>query len=172
MSDQSGDVRYAPPQAQVADVASSFRASGQLATRWRRLGAYLIDVVIAVGILMLLDWFTPFGARAGRNDLGLWTPDWIAFAVECGIFLLLNGYLLTKHGQTLGKALLKIRIVRTNGNKVSAVRIIGLRYGLGMVSSAALLPALAYGVIDSLFIFRKSRRCLHDLIADTTVVNV
>ena len=80
-------------------------------------------------------------------------------------------WLLTARGQTLGKIVFDIRVVRTkdrlNGGfvanvllRVMAVALIGMIPYLG--------PLLA--VADILYIFRGDRRCLHDLIAGTCVV--
>jgi len=54
MSDQSGDARYAPPQAQVMMVEPELRLSGHLATRGRRLAATLIDGCLGAAIFGLL----------------------------------------------------------------------------------------------------------------------
>jgi hypothetical protein len=51
-----------------------------------------------------------------------------------------------------------------------AGRMLGLRYGLGWLIN--LVPGVGgiYSLVDALLIFRASRLCLHDQIADTHVV--
>ncbi|MBI2385787.1 MAG: RDD family protein [Elusimicrobia bacterium] len=75
--------------------------------------------------------------------------------------------LVSKHGQTLGKRFLGIRIVMKdtleNGGFVVNVLKRGLLNGL-----LSLIPG--YFLVDSLFIFREDRRCIHDLIAGTCVI--
>ena len=44
------------------------------------------------------------------------------------LYFLVNGYTLYRDGQFLGKKVLRIRIVRGNGEKATFGRILGLRY--------------------------------------------
>jgi len=164
----SQDGRYAPPQSHVEDVQADDRM-GQLAGRWTRLFAWIVDGVILSLATHLLASFSPLVDPAA-GAAGLWTVRFEEFGMEFVLFLLLNGYLLVTRGQTIGKALFKIRIVRPDGAPASAARVIGLRYGLDAVTGLTTGSLLIYAVIDGLFIFRESRRCLHDLIADTVVV--
>lgn len=87
------------------------------------------------------------------------------------IFLLLHGYLLATRGQTIGKMLLGVRIVDYNTDQLlSFGKLIGLR--VVPVWMVSLIP-FAGGclvLIDTLFIFGNERRCIHDLIAGTKVV--
>jgi uncharacterized RDD family membrane protein YckC len=86
------------------------------------------------------------------------------------LFMLVNGYFLRATGQTLGKKLIGIRIVLLDNTAPALVRIIFLRYA--PISAIALIPNVGglATLVDSLFIFGESRRCLHDLIAGTKVV--
>jgi uncharacterized RDD family membrane protein YckC len=76
--------------------------------------------------------------------------------------------LLTKDGQTVGKKVLGIRIVKMdtgeNGGFVPNVLLRLIVNGL-----IGVIPL--YGLVDILFIFRSVRRCIHDLIAGTQVVD-
>ena len=58
----------------------------------------------------------------------------------------------------------------SDGAAVPAGRLIGLRYGV--FSALNILPVFGQlvGVIDALCIFRSSRRCLHDNLANTVVI--
>jgi len=162
--------RYAPPQATVSDVAMS--ADGpQLASRGRRLGAVILDSIIlgvlGVGILSLLGR-SPFSPPAS-GMVGFVAGN---FVVGVIVFLAVNGYLLVKRGQTVAKSLLGLRIVRPDGEAVTAGRILGLRYGVGYLIGMVPFLGGIYGLIDALLIFRDTRRCLHDNIADTIVIRV
>lgn len=96
-----------------------------------------------------------------------------AVAVSFGLFCLLHGYLLSKYGQTIGKWLLDIKIVRTDGSQPSLGRLLGLRYlPLTLFALVPYVGAVVSGLIDPLLIFRSSRQCLHDTIADTVVHKV
>jgi uncharacterized RDD family membrane protein YckC len=87
-------------------------------------------------------------------------------------FLLIHGYLLKKHGQTVGKYLWGIRIADLNGNVPDIAKMLLLRYL--PISLAALIPLTGglLPLVDVLFIFRGDRRCIHDLLAGTKVVKV
>lgn len=87
--------------------------------------------------------------------------------------LLVQIIMVSMRGQTIGKRLLGIRIVRNrDGSNPGFVRawllrslVVGLIGALPMVGSV-------FTIVNYCFIFRADRRCLHDLIADTKVVKV
>jgi uncharacterized RDD family membrane protein YckC len=164
-----GDSRYAPPAANVADIAS--QQGVVLASRWRRLFAIWIDgfALYVLGVVL-----ARFGLPTVWSRVGPSLTNFVAFnplaLIDMLLFLLVNGYLLLARGQTVGKVALGVRIVRPDGSKVSAARILGLRYGVGFTANMIPVLGVLYGLIDCLMIFRKSRRCLHDEIADTIVV--
>jgi uncharacterized RDD family membrane protein YckC len=162
--------RYAPPSAEVADVAAS--GEPRLAGRGARLGGAIIDGVILLGLWWLVGLVTPWNifspqmAEAGMVALlGMQLLGLLLFA-------LVNGYLLMTRGQTVGKMLLGMRIVRPDGSAATPARVIGLRYAVGWLLSAVPVVGMVYALIDCLMIFRADRRCLHDLIADTIVVKI
>lgn len=87
------------------------------------------------------------------------------------VVIVINVVLLTVSGQSIGKRLLGIRIVRMDGSRASFGRIFFLRFFLVYV----IMGSVAWGLVqlvDALLIFRDSRRTLHDEIADTHVVEV
>jgi uncharacterized RDD family membrane protein YckC len=167
MASASEENRFAPPQAHVEDVAPA--GSAALAGRGARLVATLLDALIgglAFGLLTLVTPLT-WAPAPGANLVRLVIVNTIIGFI---IFLVLHGYLLATRGQTIGKALLKVRIVRSDGSQASLPRLIGLRYLPTMAISMIPLLGGLYALLDCLLIFRESRRCLHDNIADTIVV--
>ena len=91
-------------------------------------------------------------------------------------YLLVNGWLLYSRGQTLGKLMTKIQIVSANSGEVApfwkliVIRawffaLLYLPLGYSFVGLFALVP-----VIDHAFALRSDRRCLHDLLCGTRVV--
>ena len=144
-----------------------------LAGRGRRLGAYLIDLIIA-GIVLVILAVLNIGISfedVARDPMTqqMSTAGGIAYLV---IFMVINGYLLVTKGQTLGKLALDIRIVDAASNgAATAVKILGLRYVLVMLVGAIPIIGGLLGIIDFLFIFREDRRCVHDLIAGTKGVS-
>jgi len=159
--------RFAPPRAHVEDVEAG---SAQLATRGARLGAAIIDVMVNMAFFVALAVLTPFNLFKIAQGNPSTTTLLTAFVAGFGWFLVVHGYLLAKRGQTVGKAALGLRIVRTNGEQASFGRLIGLRYSIGALLAAIPFLGRLYGLVDALLIFRASRRCLHDLIADTIVI--
>lgn len=167
---------YAPPRATVLDIADP-NASVVPADRGTRLVATILDgIVIAVMVYMpfmiAFIFATAIGA-AGAN--GLRVRDGVGplfFAVSSLGFV---GFIawcwltikyVRSNGQTIGKKILGIKVVRTDGSPISLGRIFWLRNVVnGLIS---IIPL--YGIIDALFIFGESRQCVHDKIADTFVV--
>jgi uncharacterized RDD family membrane protein YckC len=67
--------------------------------------------------------------------------------------------------------LLGIKIVHTDGSKIPLARILGLRWlPIAVLGFLPYFVGQIIPVIDVLFIFRESRKCLHDEIADTIVI--
>lgn len=144
------------------------------ASRLIRLAAVVIDIVLfyAIGYLSI-------GVAYLLGDIERYN---IVGYVFVGSILATQVKLLTTHGQTIGKTLLHIMIVKRstwqNGGFFTNVIF---RYGIflvGMLSTYLIVqvsPPLAFIMsmlfnVDALFIFRKDKRCLHDLIAGTEVV--
>ena len=159
---------YAPPEAHVDDV----RAEGEieLADRGTRLGAAIIDGLIYMVLYFFMVMFVMGMSfmELGAVSMG---KQVLLQIMGIGIYLGLNGYWLAKNGQSIAKKLLDIKIVRTDGSAAGLPRIVGLR--LLPMWLAAMVPyfgPLVVTLVDPLLIFRESRKCLHDTIADTIVV--
>jgi uncharacterized RDD family membrane protein YckC len=168
---------YAAPDAVVADIPVA-GAGPVLAERGTRLKASIVDSLLTVlpllvlGIVaafvvpgMDLQWLQPY-RRAG-GYLGQVIPTLLVFIT----FVILNARLLAHEGQTLGKRWAGIRIVRSDGTRATLSWLILRRQLPQLVLN--LIPVVnVIAVIDPLLIFRTSRKCLHDNIADTIVVKV
>lgn len=76
---------------------------------------------------------------------------------------------IVRSGQTIGKRLMKIKIIRQDGSPVDFVYGVALR-NWPISIGAQVIPAL--GLIDALIIFTEQRRCLHDMLASTDVIQV
>jgi len=87
------------------------------------------------------------------------------------MFLIINGWILYKHGQTIGKKILNIKIVDLNDNLPEMFASYGLRYFIPALFQ--LIPFIGWIIpfIDVLFIFGKNRRCIHDYLAGTKVIS-
>lgn len=164
--------------------------TSELASRTRRLVATLIDMVLVPTLSVALVLVT--GATEDAEDyLSLAGLALSILGLSIIAYLLLNGISLWRHGQTLGKRLLKIALAQPNkmdtgsGNtKVPALwRLVCLRALffpiLFFIPFLVLAPPFtafwiisAIACVDQLFIFTKNRRTLHDLLSGTIVVKV
>ena len=163
---------YAPPRATVLDIADP-NASVVPADRGTRLVATILDgIVIAVMVYLPFMVAAVMVGAIGRatgigNDVGplflvIGSLGIVGFIVWCWLTI----KYVRSNGQTIGKKILGIKVVRTDGSAISLGRIFWLRNVVnGLIS---IIPL--YGIIDALFIFGESRQCVHDKIADTFVV--
>ena len=73
-------------------------------------------------------------------------------------------------GQTLGKRWLRLRVVLYDGSPAGFVRGVALRSWV--FGAPSFIPSVGGLLLlaDLLHVFRSDRRCLHDLVAGTTVV--
>lgn len=158
---------YAPPEAQLA-IRGAAVPRADLASRGTRLGAKLIDgVVLGVVVFAVVMAGTAGGASPdGQFGGSMMAVMVLAFALVLG----LQAWLLHRHGQTIGKKLLGIRIVRGDLSRCGLRRIVFLR--VLPFSLVGLIPLIgpAVGLVDALMIFGDDHRTLHDRVADTVVV--
>lgn len=147
---------YAAPRAVVEDQTDG---AAPLAERSDRLSASIVDVLI-YGVAWAPALLYP---KIGGFIL--------AGVLFLGI-LIWNCMLLANHGQTVGKKVKNIRIVRTDGTDAGFVRAFFYRAVPAWVLGA--IPAVGplLGLVNVLFIFRDDRRCVHDMIADTKVIAI
>jgi uncharacterized RDD family membrane protein YckC len=163
---------YAAPAARVEDFHDDQLV---LADRVMRLVAVIVDLAILMGLVavfaVIAAIMLPVMQKSAQG--GDETAMIVFGVIGGGIFLTLliyNMVLIHRYGQTIGKRIFKIRIVRTDGSPCSLLRYIFARWL--PVSLLSGIPFLGYIVqlVDPLMIFRSDQRCLHDLIADTIVV--
>lgn len=128
-----------------------------------RCGALCIDYILLVAVPIITLFFGVFwgGAVNSRTGGVSNSTGWLLAALLC----LTNFFILPSvGGQTIGKMLTGIRIVKMNGTSVSFGTIL-LRHLLGYLLTAATL-----GLGFFLAIFNRNARTLHDLVAGTVVV--
>ena len=161
---------YQAPAATVVDPLSRDDLFAlPLASRGSRLVANILDSLSAFAAVFLGILPVSIATAASRDEEAPLAGCLLASLLLLAL-LAVNLYLLAKNGQTLGKKLLGIRIVRLGGEKASIWRLLFVRYLVQNGISAVPIVGPIFGLVDILFIFREDRRCLHDLAADTTVV--
>lgn len=150
-----------------------------IAARRHRLAAFLIDTIIFYGAT---SPFYLFGEPAETSDESLLDtllnpyagdPDWPIAVV---FTVLLTAYYWVQHalwGQTVGKRLCRLKVVAGATGQSPSPRQAGIR--------ALIYPALTWApylgvvltLVDLLWIFGDpKRRCLHDVVAGTVVVDL
>lgn len=157
---------YAAPSVSPAqDQDHSVRAD-----RGMRLLARLIDgglYLLCMAPLFVAVAIDPNSERPSPLQMGIMSLG-LLFALALFAY---NLVLLAQSGQTLGKRWLKIKIVRLDGSPASLGRILGLRMiVMGLIESVPCLGAL-FSLANALWIFGDESRCLHDLLADTKVID-
>lgn len=125
----------------VSDAAASAPAPGEAEAAAGALGATIILASLVLSVV-----FSVIG--------------WL-------LFLMVNGYFLIKRGQTIGKLVVGAKIVDVDSNIPGFTNVAVLRYLVPTL--LAQLPF--FGLIDALLIFGQERRCVHDYLAGTYVVN-
>jgi uncharacterized RDD family membrane protein YckC len=166
-----------PPVPAASGVLSGTRV---LAGWWSRVGAALIDGwIVGLGSIVLLIALTaPFGIGffADENVGVVSIIVGFMFATLCVTivaFLYAPAMMARTNGQTLGRMVLGIRVVRAKGQPMT--------FGWAMLREVA-VKALLFGIASSLTfglaslldvlwpLWDEENRALHDFIVDTRVI--
>lgn len=146
----------------------------QLASRGKRLAAAVVDVFIFFPLVLLIA--QPLGLinisdPAKMQGFNL-DQTMQLFIIGQVLFLLVQGYLLHTQGQTIGKKLLKIRIVSLDDELLGIGQLYFVRYlTFSLIAQIPIIGAFI-SMVNVLFIFGQDRRCLHDRLAGTKVIEV
>lgn len=151
-------------------ISSSFFANGGPASPWSRLVAQILNSLgfglYVFGSAMVVAVLASFLLDTTIHDDRVRTYAGAGVVLGGFYWVVSNLSQLASTGQSLGKKWMGIRIVRSNGEEASLIRLVFARwlptYALGAI------PLL--GLIDSIFVLLPERRALHDRIADTAVV--
>ncbi|WP_395339467.1 RDD family protein [Ningiella sp. W23] len=166
---------YAAPEADL-QVLYEYDSKLVLADRLKRLGAVVLDTLIiivlaGIGGLIMALYSGLFSDSPNSADLSQSKVPFMIAIVMSTIYFLINGQLLYRYGQTIGKRFLKIKIVRRDGSRASFRRLLSLRIVLIQLLYQVPLAGSVFSLVNALFIFREDRRCIHDMIADTIVID-
>jgi uncharacterized RDD family membrane protein YckC len=168
---------YAAPGAVVDDayVLNGNELEARKASRLQRFGAAFIDGMAAglCSFPLTLYWMqTRYSTLTPGHAMPFSVSNRVlALGVVFGLgLIILNCVLLNRNGQTIGKRALSIKVVRKDGSRVALTRFIFLRYL--PVTLLGFIPFIGgiVGLVDASMIFGAERRCMHDLIADTIVI--
>ena len=176
----SSDAKFCPTcQADISFEIDTGKKGFKLGGRIERLAAFMIDELIAT--ICLLPLGTTFFSALGNNDQEMMV-NIISDKVTLVMFLtfvpiIIQAYLITTQGQSIGKMIMSLRIVNakdgTNPGFLKAFfvrRVVIFNILPIPLLSLPLLFFISYFVVNVLFIFRSDRRCVHDWIGRTIVV--
>ncbi len=161
---------YAPPKSEILEPEAP--ALGATASRWSRLWASLLDAVTIMAVTIPTMYFTGGFEDAAAGMEPSLTYTLLVSLVGIAVFAAINAKLLIDKGQTVGKKVLRIRIVNNDdGAKLSKMQILK-RYATYFIPGQIPFVGSVFSLVNILFIFGEQRRCLHDFVANTKVVEV
>lgn len=189
------------------------------ASFFQRLGAYIIDTLIIGIIASIICYSLPISDSSMEEQISSLSEKYVSGEItmndfygeyndllyqqqketllETGITLILTvGYFVVfqymNKGQTLGKKLLNIKVVDSNGKPPTIVKglirsliVLGIASTIidliliNIITKKAYIPCyLIISIIETIFIvitaicvlYRKDRRGLHDMMANTNVI--
>ena len=136
----------------------------QIAPIGKRMGAFMIDDIV-VSILLFIIFYNQLMSINPQEPLQL-----ISFLETNGIYFILlrflyHLYFTWQSGQTLGKRVVKIRVVEQESGEIPSFQVAILRSGFRVVSESIFYLGylLAY--------FTPMVQTLHDKISNTVVVD-
>ncbi len=140
---------------------------------WRRLGAYFIDFIalsIVSSILAPFQWFgfVVFWDAGNIFNSHVWpAPPYLVFGNLLSLLIGVAYFVAfwVWRGQTPGKMALSIKLIRSDGSKVTLGAAL-LRYLGYIVSSVIFFIGFIWIAFDS------RKQGLHDKMADTYVVKI
>lgn len=161
MSEHPSD-QQVPPSAPEIPVNNT-------ASLWKRLAAGVVD-------LFLVSFFvTPFLYYFKLDKMAddpFNVPPDIALKVlfcEVIVFFILNIFLLARRGQTIGKVVFSLAIVDLDNKTPNIFHLVFNRY---LIQLAMMIVPFLNPIDILLMFFRRDRRCLHDLLAKTRVIDL
>jgi uncharacterized RDD family membrane protein YckC len=157
-------VNHSENDAASIEKSSQYRDNGSssffLAGFWMRFWAYLIDIIVVGSVTRLLINPIFRAMDVSLIDTSMFAPIAIMDAVVFyGYFILMTKYF----SQTIGKMVLGLKVIELNGSKPSWGTVV-FRELIGRFISATVL--ILYIVVA----FTNKKQGIHDLFADTTVV--
>jgi uncharacterized RDD family membrane protein YckC len=159
---------YSPPDSSLVTEETSQQP---LATRNARLVASLVDMIVMGAITFPLMYLTGGFSQIMQGKQPGIGYNLMMFVAGTVVFLAFNYRLLTKHGQTVGKKVLGIKIVDGHGGLPSGTVLLK-RYFFYFIPPQLPFVGPLISTVNLLFIFGSQRRCLHDMFANTNVVKI
>ncbi len=134
-------------------------------SRWKRFLGAVIDTVAALAAMLAGLFLAVLLGSIGGNEVN---ASLVVVAMTIPAMLgICQCYLIATEGRTVGKYCVKSKIVNLVGRPPGFFQGIVMRiFAVGFLT---LLPL--FGLINILWIFNEPKRCLHDYIAGTFVID-
>ena len=160
---------YAPPAAPTDSEPAPDGAPTELASLGRRWLGAAVDNIVAIVLMRATGMVFDLGTARSFFDFDTtslfgWAPFLAVWALQ--------SYFIATRGQSIGKMLLRMRIVDMDGNRSPFVRAAVVRTWVFLALFQIPVVGQFIHIADVLCIFGRERRCLHDMLAGTKVVNV
>jgi uncharacterized RDD family membrane protein YckC len=129
---------------------------------WARLAAKAIE--LSIFIVITIAAIIPGATNDSSGQMILFVSiTWLGWVTYLAIHLTING-------QTIGKWLMKLKIVRADtGAEGGFLHNVLLRSVANYIINM-IVPF--YSIVDVLFIFSREARCIHDRLASTQVIRI
>jgi uncharacterized RDD family membrane protein YckC len=167
MSDEN--IYAAPNTDPTLPVTSS--SPIELATLGERFLGSFIDGLILLPVVIPIYFLTGMSAAAASGVKPSYLLTAVTTILVAAIAIAIQYTFLKATGQTIGKKVMKTRMVTPEGNKPEMPDLFK-RYGFMYLISLIPVAGVAVSLVDSLMVFKADRRCLHDMIGNTKVVKV
>ena len=153
-------------------VDPSAYAGTQLATLGQRfLGAFVDGLISIVAVAPVMGVLFAMGAMKAGEGMGFGV-SLVSGLIVFALCMAIQYAPLKQSGQTWGKKAAKTRIVTMQGTQPSIGDLIGKRYAFYQLVGIIPVIGSIVSLVNILMVFKKDRRCLHDMIAGTQVIQV
>ncbi|MDE2181334.1 MAG: RDD family protein [candidate division NC10 bacterium] len=165
------NVEYCDPAAPVNSVYIVAGPEARKAGFWIRLTAWIADLVCLFLVTMTLTFVALTTIYLGGQLGGEINDQVIALAgYASAAIVLLSGLVyftifVGSCGQTPGKMLFRLKIIRVDGQEMT--------YGRALIRSLCwMLSLLLFGLGFLMIAFTRQKRALHDMLAGTSVIRL
>ncbi len=133
---------------------------------WRRLGAYLLDLLLMVFAILITGVLVIAVTHTSDNEVVATISMLPMYVVALFCSLGYHPYFLVKDGTTPGKDLLGLVVVDKDLNYPLSLKTALFREFIGR----SIIDQVTFGLGDLLIIFDSQKQALHDKVGGTYVV--
>lgn len=161
---------FASPRAEIPSPVESMDFTNYaLASPWKRFVGAMVDNLLFFPVFFVMIPVEIALGNVDSPDGELSAATWAVGALAGGALLVAQTLLIMQRGQSIGKILVKTRIVKMDG------ALPGFMYGVFLRSWVPYVIGSFCGlfsIVDALMVFASDRRTLHDQIASTQVIDL